>query len=720
MFWNAEYLKSVCRKSPDADLFGPADLIVLCETMCGEEDAASCLKHFYVEAVAANELGRGLALASKYAFITEKKCDSYISARIPALCMTIAGFYFPPNTAVPDIVLTVADCLATVNKDYATVLAGDFNCRIDSGRRGKDLCAAMNGFGFSLAPLPGKTYIGPKGDSTIDFIFVRSSTSKKITVDKVDIHHTHLRKHGQIITDLKLHTKHNTRLTRPLHIPRSLDMSSLQSCEALRLLRDNIDKGDLNTAVSNMEECIASSLKRNKQRYYRRWFDQQCVSKKKEVVRLYHRRNMSQAEREVFWTARRTYKKLCNEKKKKHDEDRLLRMLAEAEKRPWIAFGQRSVNRVAKVDLHDMSEHFKRLVDPFGHAPQLPDLADGNVTDQWYDLPFTPLEVENTILRSRNKKAVGPDLIANEHMKQTVDLLLPEWTKLFNFCLAKSSIPENWRESFLKILYKGKGDPNSPEAYRGISLLSCPLKTLTSLVNRRIIRNVENQFPDNQHGYRPGRSTRTPLKSLLERAARELTSGGLWVLFVDFSSAFPSVDRELLLHKLKEKFEINGRILRLIRTLLEGSSFRIDDGVSLSGRITEHIGVPQGDSLSPTLFLCYASDLSESLNEIDGSLNHALYADDLETDSTENDQIQVALDRISDWCEENKLKVNINKTKIMRLRRGGRIPRDTNFVYRGSSVEIVNEYEYLGVTLQSSLTFTKHIRKKSQMCRCHG
>ena len=48
----------------------------------------------------------------------------------------------------------------------------------------------------------------------------------------------------------------------------------------------------------------------------------------------------------------------------------------------------------------------------------------------------------------------------------------------------------------------------------------------------------------------------------------------------------------------------------------------------------------------------------------------------------------------------------------MKFRRGGKLKCSDVLYYKGKKLEFVNCYEYLGVTLQQSWTFSKHLRKK--------
>ena len=87
-----------------------------------------------------------------------------------------------------------------------------------------------------------------------------------------------------------------------------------------------------------------------------------------------------------------------------------------------------------------------------------------------------------------------------------------------------------------------------------------------------------------------------------------------------------------------------------------------------------------------------------------------MFADDLVFFSTSKEIIQSCLNELSQYCLKNRLEINLNKTKVLKFRKGGK--SDEVFTYNGKIVSHCNSYEYLGITVQTTWTFTKHLKKK--------
>ena len=371
------------------------------------------------------------------------------------------------------------------------------------------------------------------------------------------------------------------------------------------------------------------------------------------------------------------------------------------------------------VEQETWKKHFEDLYDPERAPPNfdpLPPISETEDDTKWYNKPFQSNEVTHIARNLPDKKAAGPDEIRYEYIKAAsrIPRFLTLLTGLLNLCLSLSAIPKCWKDSVLFTLYKGKGDKSEPRSYRGIALLNTLYKILSSLINKRLQDNIFNLLPPEQFGFRKGRNTLQLIRMLYDRAKEELqkNKGHLYVLYVDYRAAFDKVNRVQLIRKLQHQFSVDGRILRLIQALLVENQFRIYDGHTYSEPLKQHLGVVQGDALSPSLFILFAADLSDALREIE--VTFLFYADDLVVLSERREDIQHALDVLGEWCRLNRLEVNLQKTKIMKFRKGGRVSQLDKFYYQGSEVEIVPSYEYLGVIFQTKLSFSQHIKTKKR------
>ena len=71
--------------------------------------------------------------------------------------------------------------------------------------------------------------------------------------------------------------------------------------------------------------------------------------------------------------------------------------------------------------------------------------------------------------------------------------------------------------------------------------------------------------------------------------------------------------------------------------------------------------------------------------------------------------LQEQLDILGGYSDNWKLKVNIEKTKVIIFNKRGRLIKDENISYKGSLIESVTYYKYLGLLLDSNGKFNSTI-----------
>jgi hypothetical protein len=142
-------------------------------------------------------------------------------------------------------------------------------------------------------------------------------------------------------------------------------------------------------------------------------------------------------------------------------------------------------------------------------------------------------------------------------------------------------------------------------------------------------------------------------------------------------------------------------------------------GNSYSSYLECNIGVPQGSVLGPILFSLYINDLPSVCR----SVNIQMYADDtvLYVHAKNKQQaatkLSEALVYVSDWLKVSDLYLNINKTVCMFFSKKSTSPQQADVFIEGEKMMVVSEFKYLGIILDSNLTFKKHVKKVANTIR---
>ena len=123
-------------------------------------------------------------------------------------------------------------------------------------------------------------------------------------------------------------------------------------------------------------------------------------------------------------------------------------------------------------------------------------------------------------------------------------------------------------------------------------------------------------------------------------------------------------------------------------------------------------GVPQGSIIGPLLLSIHLNNLICSSDK----LNFLMYADDttiyfhledFEPKRIES-KINNELERVNIWLKLNKLSLNIKKTKLMIFGRKQKKINEINVSIDNVQIERVHTFNFLGIMLDESLTWTDH------------
>ena len=135
-------------------------------------------------------------------------------------------------------------------------------------------------------------------------------------------------------------------------------------------------------------------------------------------------------------------------------------------------------------------------------------------------------------------------------------------------------------------------------------------------------------------------------------------------------------------------------------------SIRIDE--YLTDELHQNVGVPQGDRLAPLLLTVFIADLDLFLGKTGVSV--VFYADDLALGHTDLSKLQQAMLTLKKYCVNNDLEANTGKTKVMKIRKAGRLCHYDQLTYRNTTMEFVNSFNYLGVISRTNAYLTKHLK----------
>ena len=321
-------------------------------------------------------------------------------------------------------------------------------------------------------------------------------------------------------------------------------------------------------------------------------------------------------------------------------------------------------------------------------------------------------EMTASLKSMQNSKSGGPDAFVNEILKINSQEIIPILRLIFNNILNSKEIP--WNISWMVPLYKN-GDKNELSSYRCINLSSCIEKLLTKIIKTRLTKFSDkyNIISPLQSGFRKENSVIDNIYILKEIiAVYKNKKQPLYLCFIDLSKAFDSIPIDRLKMKLRKTLP-ECKLLSLIIALLDNKQYEVlyDGDRTQSFRLNN--GIPQGDSMSPILFNLYINDLLDCFDESvqnndpvileDVKLSILIYADDILLMSQSKEGVIKQIKEVQNYCDNNGLKINFNKTKIMIRNEKLKYSNLKLSTKAGTNIiDVVEDYKYLGMWISKS------------------
>ena len=181
--------------------------------------------------------------------------------------------------------------------------------------------------------------------------------------------------------------------------------------------------------------------------------------------------------------------------------------------------------------------------------------------------------------------------------------------------------------------------------------------------------------------------------------------------FLDIRKAYDTVYRDGVWKRLLD-IGINGKLWRVIRNLYAVVESCVQLGSSTTNWFQVHIGLRQGDTLSPILYIIFIDGLLQTIKAAKEGvsigavkLNNLAFADDIALLAGSRSDMQRLLDLVHDYSRRWRFLFNVDKSKLL-VFSTKRIHPNTQPLFLGiDRLEEVKVFKYLGVDFSFNLSW---------------
>ena len=327
---------------------------------------------------------------------------------------------------------------------------------------------------------------------------------------------------------------------------------------------------------------------------------------------------------------------------------------------------------------------------------------------------FTLSEVDLALSQIKPGKAAGFDGVYPEFLINCGKRVRTWLADFFTDIMLENRLPYLFKKAKIIAVLKPGKPSDLPESYRPIALLSVAFKLFERLIYNRIVHKLEALIPSEQAGFMKGRSCTEQVLSLtnhIEQGYQNKFKTG--VAFIDLTSAYDTIWKKGLLYKLLKALKCR-RLCDLIMNMLSDRHFQVFLNSDVSRVRKLDNGLPQGSVLSCLLFNLYISDLPKSKSR------KFMFADDIafayQSRSFEKISSKLTEDLVpfADYCKKWRLIPSTSKTVVSCFHLiHVEASRQLVVSLNGNTLKHESSVKYLGVTLDRTLTYKKHLSNVS-------
>lgn len=280
-------------------------------------------------------------------------------------------------------------------------------------------------------------------------------------------------------------------------------------------------------------------------------------------------------------------------------------------------------------------------------------------------------------------------------------------TQLYNKIWEGEKIPSDWEVGQIIPIHK-KGDNKLCSNYRGITLLSVPLKIYELILERRLREVIEPTLSEAQSGFRKGRSAQDHVFTLKQIMSKTIEyNKSAFFAFVDLEKAFDKAPREKIWEILKAR-NVPPKLLRAIKSIYRNTRNYVVSNNATSEEFKTTKGLRQGGVMSPALFTALLDEVMKRCHEKIKKLHLGFrrmkpigasvcaFADDVVIIAGNEKDLQHNLLLWDKELTDVGMNINRDKTKVMAITN---TPLQMNISIKGENIEQVSEFTYLGVVI---------------------
>lgn len=336
------------------------------------------------------------------------------------------------------------------------------------------------------------------------------------------------------------------------------------------------------------------------------------------------------------------------------------------------------------------------------------------------DSDLTLLELKQAVARS-GRTSPGKDNICYDMFKRLSDKSLSIILDFYNEVWTAGQLPSAWKLAIVVPVGKPGKDLSDTAGYRPISLTSHLSKLMERMITERLSYFLErqNSFSPYQSGFRRGRMTMDSILGLEADIRRaQLYKEVVVAVFFDIEKAYDMLWREGLLLKLSV-LGIGGRLYNWVMDFLMNRSIQVRVGTSYSKVYAIDNGTPQGSVCSPILFNIMINDIFSGVSP---DIAKSLYADDGalwkrgKNLSFVKRKMQEAIVGVEHWANEWGFKLSVAKSQVICFSKRLKT-NELGLKLYGQTLEQVKVVRFLGMWMDSKLTWKHHIMKIIDKCK---